>query len=205
MVFVVATNNKKKLKEVERILNRLGHEAISLSQAGINVEVEETGTTFEENALIKAKTIAKLCGKATISDDSGLEVDALAGKPGVYTARYAGENATDDENIDKLLKALENVPKEKRSARFVSCMCLYLPAVEGEKEENIICRGQCEGWIAFERLGFDGFGYDPVFMVENESFATLSPLQKDAISHRGKAMEKLEKEIEKIFGEKIAF
>ena len=191
MVFAVATNNQKKLKEIQRILDSFGITAKTLKELDINIEIEENGTTFEENAVIKAKAIAEICALPTISDDSGLEVDALNGAPGVYTARFAGEHATDDENIDKLLAEMEGVEKEKRTARFVSAVCLYMP--DGR---NTVCRGTCEGWIGWERIGDGGFGYDPVFMVGDKSYSEMSAEEKDAISHRGKAL--------RMLGEKIA-
>ena len=191
MVFAVATNNQKKLKEIQRILDSFGITAKTLKELGIAVEIEENGTTFEENAVIKAKTIAQLANLPTISDDSGLEVDALSGAPGVYTARFAGENATDDENIDKLLSEMENVEKADRTARFVSAVCLYMP--DGR---HTVCRGTCEGWIGYERIGDGGFGYDPVFMVGEISYSQMSPEAKDAISHRGSALRQLKDKIE---------
>lgn len=191
MVFAVATNNQKKLKEIQRILDSFGITAKTLKELGIAVEIEENGTTFEENAVIKAKTIAQMANLPTISDDSGLEVDALSGAPGVYTARFAGENATDDENIDKLLCEMKNVEKSDRTARFVSAVCLYMP--DGR---HTVCRGTCEGWIGFERIGDGGFGYDPVFMVEDVSYSQMSPEAKDAISHRGSALRQLKEKIE---------
>lgn len=190
MVFAVATNNQKKLKEIQRILDSFGITAKTLKELDIAVEIEENGTTFEENALIKAKTIAQISGLPTISDDSGLEVDVLNGAPGVYTARFAGENATDDENIDKLLVSLEGVEKEKRTARFVSAVCLYMP-----NGANTVCRGICEGWIGFERIGDGGFGYDPVFMVGETSYSQMPAEEKDAISHRGSALRQLKEKI----------
>ena len=190
MVFAVATNNQKKLKEIQRILDSFGITAKTLKELDIAVEIEENGTTFEENALIKAKTIAQISGLPTISDDSGLEVDVLNGAPGVYTARFAGENATDDENIDKLLVSLEGVEKEKRTARFVSAVCLYMP-----NGANTVCRGTCEGWIGFERIGDGGFGYDPVFMVGETSYSQMPAEEKDAISHRGSALRQLKEKI----------
>lgn len=191
MVFAVATNNQKKLKEIQRILDSFGITAKTLKELGIAVEIEENGTTFEENAVIKAKTIAQLANLPTISDDSGLEVDALSGAPGVYTARFAGENATDDENIDKLLHEMKNVEKNDRTARFVSAVCLYMP--DGR---HTVCRGTCEGWIGYERIGDGGFGYDPVFMVDEISYSQMSPEAKDAISHRGSALRQLKDKIE---------
>ncbi len=190
MVFAVATNNQKKLKEIQRILDSFGIQAKTLKELNIQVEIEENGTTFEENAVIKAKTIADISKLPTISDDSGLEVDFLNGAPGVYTARYAGEHATDDENIDKLLASLKDVSRENRNARFVSAVCLYMP--DGR---HTVCRGTCEGWIGTERIGEGGFGYDPVFMVGDKSYSQMSPQEKDAISHRGEALGKLKEEI----------
>ena len=190
MVFAVATNNQKKLKEIQRILDSFGITAKTLKELDINIEIEENGTTFEENAVIKAKAIAEICALPTISDDSGLEVDALNGAPGVYTARFAGEHATDDENIDKLLAEMEGVEKEKRTARFVSAVCLYMP--DGR---NTVCRGTCEGWIGWERIGDGGFGYDPVFMVDETSYSQMSPEAKDAISHRGSALRQIKEKI----------
>ena len=190
MVFAVATNNQKKLKEIQRILDSFSITAKTLKELDISIEIEENGTTFEENAVIKAKTIAEIAKLPTISDDSGLEVDALNGAPGVYTARFAGEHATDDENIDKLLADMEGVEKEKRTARFVSAVCLYMP--DGR---NTVCRGTCEGWIGYERIGDGGFGYDPVFMVGETSYSQMSPEAKDAISHRGSALRQLKEKI----------
>lgn len=190
MVFAVATNNQKKLKEIQRILDSFGITAKTLKELGIETEIEENGTTFEENALIKAKTIAEISKLPTISDDSGLEVDALNGAPGVYTARFAGEHATDDENIDKLLAEMAAVEKEKRTARFVSAVCLCMP--DGK---NTVCRGTCEGWIGWERIGDGGFGYDPVFMVGDTSYSQMTPQEKDAISHRGSALRQLKEKI----------
>lgn len=190
MTFAVATNNQKKLEEIQRILSTSGHEAKTLKQLGISIDIEETGSTFFQNAVIKARTIAGLSNMPTISDDSGLEVDALDGEPGVYTARYAGENATDYQNIDKLLKSLENVPQKDRTARFVSAVCLCMPS-----GEHTVCIGSCEGHISFERLGTGGFGYDPIFMVEGKSYGDMTSEQKDSISHRGRALAQLQTRI----------
>lgn len=197
MIFAAATNNAKKLKEIKRILNALGHDAKTLRELGIDVEIEENGSTFAENAVIKAKTIAQICKMPTISDDSGLEVDFLDGAPGVYTARYAGEHATDDDNIDKLLAALADVPQEKRGAAFVSSVCLYVPVENGE-DISVVCTGKCQGWIGYERIGNGGFGYDPIFMVGDVSYSEMTAEEKDAISHRGKALRLLGEEIAKM-------
>lgn len=183
MEWIIATNNKGKLAEFERILEALGIRAVSQREAGVRLEVEETGKTFEENAYLKAAAAAKASGQPAVADDSGLEVDALGGAPGVYTARYAGENATDEQNIGKLLAALGDLPADRRGARFVSAICCVLP--DGG---SFTVRGECEGRIGFERAGTGGFGYDPVFFVGGRSFAQLSAAEKDACSHRGKAL-----------------
>lgn len=190
MVFAAATNNLKKLKEIQRILDGLGHEVKTLNQLGVEIEIEENGKTFAENAIIKAKAVAKLTGLASISDDSGLEVDFLQGKPGVYTARFAGEHATDEENIQKLLQEMKTANENQRQARFVSAVCLYLP-----DDRNIVCIGTCEGTIGYEKIGEGGFGYDPVFMVQGQSYAQMSSQQKDALSHRGKALRQLQEQL----------
>lgn len=185
MTFVIATGNPKKLIELNRILNPLGIDAITAKEASINLEdVEETGKTFEENAKIKARAAAKLTNLAVVADDTGLCVDALDGAPGVYTARYAGENATDQQKYEKLLNALKGVPYAKRTAHFSTCICCILP-----NKEEIIVSGRCDGFIAEKPHGTNGFGYDPVFELENgKSLAELSAQEKDKISHRGNAL-----------------
>ena len=188
MKIIAATNNKGKLMEIEEITRTLDIVVRSLSDEGIKVEFEETGTTFEENALIKARTVRAITNAPVLSDDSGLEVDALFGAPGVYTSRYAGEGATDDENIDKLLFAMKDVKDEKkRTARFV-CALAYID----EKGEEHIYRGECEGRITFERKGKDGMGYDPVFYYPpyKMTFAECSHEMKNAVSHRSAALKK---------------
>ncbi len=200
MTFVIATGNPKKLTELNRILNPLGVDAVSLKGIGISIdEIEETGKTLEENARIKAKAVAKLTDKAVIADDTGLFVDALNGEPGVYTARYAGENANGVENYKKLLKNLEEIPHEKRKAHFATCICCIFP-----NGEEIVSTGECHGYIAKEPHGENGFGYDPVFEVEDgKSLAELTADEKDAISHRGNALRDFKiKLLEKLNGEK---
>lgn len=193
MKFIIATNNPKKLKELERILNPLGINAVSAKAAGIVLDnVEETGTTFSENAFLKADSAFKMTGLPSVADDSGLSVDVLDGRPGIFSARYGGENASDDDKNKKLLKEMENVPDEKRTAHFTSAICCILP--NGEKIE---VEGICEGKIAFEPCGNGGFGYDPVFLVGDKSYAQLTPEEKDAISHRGIALRKLQAELKK--------
>ncbi len=195
MKFIIASNNQKKLKELERILNPLGISAVTALQEGITLDdVDETGTTFSENAFLKANAAFKKTGLPSVADDSGLSVDALNGRPGIYTARYGGEDATDEEKYLKLLNELKDVPDERRTARFTSAICCILP--DGSKIETI---GVCEGKIAFEPCGEGGFGYDPVFLYGNKSYAQLTAEEKDAISHRGKALRNLKSELEKYF------
>lgn len=189
-ILVLASRNKAKLKELRRILEGMNWEVISAEDAKVQGEAEENGATFEENAFLKAEYVCKASGLPAVADDSGLCVDALDGRPGVYSARYA--EGSDDDRIDKLFSELKEVPDEKRTARFVSAVCCVFP--EGEK---ILVRGECEGKIAFERHGNGGFGYDPVFISEKGSFGELSAEEKDSISHRGRALEKFKAEIMK--------
>ena len=187
MKFIIATHNMKKQAEMQRILSPLGVEVLTAEMAGIILtDVEETGTTFLENAVLKAESGCRESKMPCIADDSGLSVDFLGGEPGVYSARYSGEHGNDEANIQKLLKNLENVPEEKRTARFVCTVCVCFP--DGRK---FTVDGKCEGRIGFEKHGNGGFGYDPVFMVGEKSFAELSAEEKDEISHRGNALRKL--------------
>ncbi len=184
MQYIVATHNNKKLKELSRILVPLGIEAVTDRDLGLSLtEVEETGSTFEENAYLKAASACKESGLPAIADDSGLCVDALDGAPGLYSARFAGEGASDAEKIAKLLDVMRDVPAEKRTARFVSVICCAYP--DGE---TLYARGECEGVIAFEPKGEGGFGYDPVFLVGDKSFAEFTAEEKDAVSHRGNSL-----------------
>lgn len=193
MKFIIATNNQKKLREMERILNPLGIEAVSAKNAGICLdEVEETGTTFLENAFIKANAAFEKTGMPAVADDSGLCVDALDGRPGIYSARYAGEGATDEDRNTKLLNELKDVPEENRGAHYTSAICCVLQ--DGSKIE---VEGHCEGKIGYEPVGDGGFGYDPIFMQGDKAFAQLSAEEKDAVSHRGKALRMLKNELEK--------
>lgn len=185
--FVLASKNKHKAEEIKNILGE-GFEVITQTEAGAgDIEVIEDGATFEENAVKKAEEIMRITGKPTIADDSGLCVDFLGGAPGVYTARYAGENATDAENIEKLLTALKDVPEEDRGARFVCVIAVAEP-----NRETVTFRGECGGQIAFEPKGEGGFGYDPIFYLE-EYGATMSEISaeiKNSISHRSNALKK---------------
>ena len=197
MTFILASNNQKKKAEMIRILGSLDDitppahsdfESIEIKTAadlGITPpDPEETGKTFAENAYIKAKAFCEASGLPAIADDSGLCVDALDGAPGVHTARFAGDDATDGTNINKLLECLEGVPDEKRGAAFVCHITCLFP--DGRQ---IDAEGRCEGFISNERMGSGGFGYDPVFLIRpGVSTAMLENAEKDAISHRGKAL-----------------
>lgn len=191
MKVVLATKNNGKVFEFSRMLSPLGIEVLKQDDVVGEITVEETGSTFEENAYLKAKAIFDQCGMITLADDSGIEVDALKGDPGVRTARYAGENATDDENIDKLLRNLTLIKTESRTAHFVCAIACVI-----DKDNCIFVRGECPGFIGYERRGSRGFGYDPIFMVENESFAEMTDSKKDEISHRGIAIRKMTHELE---------
>ena len=185
MKVILASNNKHKLEEIKKILTPLGYEVVSQAEAGVDIDVEETGTTFEENAALKAKAVYDLTGNAVISDDSGLEVDYLNGAPGVYSHRYAGENATDADRCAKLLSELNGVETAKRTARFVCVLCFI-----DDKGEKLVIRGTVEGIIGTEPKGENGFGYDPVFMYGDRSFAELSAEEKNTVSHRADALRK---------------
>lgn len=189
MKIIAATKNKNKLREFGEILK--GFEIISQAEAGIDIEVEETGDTFEENSMLKAKAIFEMTGIPAIADDSGLCVDSLNGAPGVYSARYGGEGYDDEGRVQLLLKNMKDIPDDKRTARFVCAITLV------SKEGIITARGECEGKIAYEPKGENGFGYDPVFYVEQfgKTTAEISPEEKNSISHRGKALS--------IFAEKL--
>ena len=187
---ILATNNKGKLMEIKKILKE--YEIYSLKEKNIDIDVVEDENTFYGNALKKAKEIYEISGEPVIADDSGLCVDALDGRPGIYSARYAGENATDSDKNNKLLSELKDVPEKDRTAHFTCAICCILP--NGEKIE---VEGICEGSIAFEPHGNGGFGYDPIFKYGDKSYAELSSEEKDAISHRGKALRKLKAELEK--------
>ena len=183
MRFVLASHNKGKLAEMQAILGELGVEVVMPSDVGVDVDVEETGTTFAENAALKANAIMAASGLPAIADDSGLCVDWLQGAPGVYSARYAGEGHNSDDNNKKLLREMKKIPDERRAARFVCSIC----AVFGD-DDIVQCEGACEGTIARRLHGQNGFGYDPLFMVGERSFAELDGPAKDAISHRGRAL-----------------
>lgn len=197
MKLLIATHNKKKKAELQRILSPLGIEPVLAEEIGCELrEVEETGTTFEENAKLKAVAGCEDGGIPCIADDSGLCVDYLNGEPGVYSARYSGEHGNDEANIDKLLSKLDGVPTEKRTARFVCAACCAFP-----NGKIITVRGECEGEILTERHGNGGFGYDPVFMANGKPFGEITSEQKDEISHRGKAIRLMAEELKKYITE----
>ena len=186
---VLASNNKGKVREFGEMLSPLDMEV--MPQATFNIEdADETGLTFVENAIIKARHASAIAGLPAIADDSGLEVDFLNGAPGIYSARYSGEGATDEKNLLKLLSALKDVPEEKRTARF-QCLLVYMR--HAEDPTPIICQGTWEGIITTEPQGENGFGYDPIFYVpsHNCSSAQLAADEKNKISHRGQALIKL--------------
>ena len=196
MKFIIATNNKKKLREMGAILEKFGVEAVSLSEAGIESDVEETGVTFEENSRLKAVAAMQISGLPAIADDSGLEVDALGGEPGVYSARYGGDKCADDiERYLYLLDNMKNVPDGERSARFVSVITCIFP--DGRE---LSARGEIEGEILREAKGEGGFGYDPVFYVPEEGMTTaeMSQERKNEISHRAKSLKIMAEKLEKV-------
>lgn len=192
MKMVLASKNAHKLVEMSAILSQLGIEVVLESDVGVDVEVEETGSTFEENAALKAVAVMKATGLPAIADDSGLCVTALGGGPGVYSARYGGEGLTDQDRYQLVLNGL--LGQMDRSAKFVSCICCAFP--NGDKVE---ARGECPGLITYSPRGEDGFGYDPIFLVpeKRKTFAQMEGEEKNAISHRGVALQKFKVELEK--------
>ena len=191
---VVATKNIGKVREFAELFERFDLEIKSLHDFPHIEEVEETGETFEENALLKADSLCKQLNSIVIADDSGLIVDALNGNPGVRSARYAGEQKDDQANIDKVLTELDGISMEKRTARFYCALAVAFPE---ENKESVIVNGTCEGKILEQRRGENGFGYDPIFYVEEykRAMAELTSDEKNEISHRGRALRKLEEKI----------
>lgn len=190
MKIIAATKNKGKIKEISNILGKLGFEVESQQDAGYDVDVLETGDTFEKNALIKARAIAMLCDEPVLADDSGLCIDALDGKPGVYSARYAGEDATDADKVNKILEELKS--KKDRTARFVTSVAFIFP-----NGKEITASGEVKGYITAEPLGENGFGYDPIFYSDElkKTFAQASDEEKNSVSHRGRALMALSKKL----------
>lgn len=193
MKLIIASNNQGKIREMKEILSPLGYEPVSMKEAGIEIDIVEDGETFSENARIKAQAIYEIAKMPVLADDSGLAVDFLDGAPGVYSARYAGENATDKDRMNKLLEELEGIDKSLRGAKFVCS--LYF--IKDEKTE-ICVSGECHGFIGEEPIGDNGFGYDPIFMIDDDvSMACIPAEEKNKISHRAKALEELVKELSK--------
>ena len=187
---ILATQNKGKIDEMREIFSKFGMDVVSRDEMGLpKDDIEETGTTFEENSYIKASTIAKQCDGIVVADDSGIAVDCIGGKPGVYSARFAGEGCTPHDNNVKLLQLMDGIPADERGAKFVSVITLIYP--DGKK---LVARGECEGSIAEEIRGDHGFGYDPLFIPKgyDETFGELSVELKNKISHRAKSLHKLE-------------
>lgn len=193
-IIVAASRNGHKIEEIEAITKKFGMSIISRDEAGVPpVEIVEDGETFEENSFKKADEIMKLCGKITLADDSGLMVDYLGGAPGVYSARFAGEDGNDEKNNEKLLKLLDGVPAKGRTAKFVSVITMVYP--DGTV---LSARGECPGRIITVPTGDGGFGYDPLFVPDGyeKTFAQLTPEEKNAISHRAAALTELDKLLE---------
>lgn len=193
MDIVVATNNKGKLKELSEMLT--GFNVLSQQEVGANVDVEETGTTYEENALLKARAVREYTNKYIIADDSGLEVDVLDGAPGLYSARYAGDGTTPDQGMDKLLENLKPYAPEEKTAHFISCIVLIEP--DGTEKAFY---GRCDGFITDKKIGDGGFGFDPIFFFPEykKTFAQLTPDEKNAVSHRRKALMALKEYLDTI-------
>ena len=185
MRIVIATGNQDKVREINEILAGKGFEAISMKEAGVKVDIEENGSTFEENALIKAKAVFDVIGGYVMADDSGICIDAMGGRPGIYSARFCGENSTYQEKFDKIFEGLKDVPEEERTAEFVCAIAVVRP--DGS---SFTVRGECCGVLHEKPMGDNGFGYDPIFYVPefNMTTAQMDPEQKNAISHRGRAL-----------------
>lgn len=194
---IFATGNEHKMEEIRMILNGIKEEIFSLKDSNIHVNIVENGQSFEENAIIKAKEIAKLSGEIVLADDSGLEVDYLNQEPGIYSARYMGEDTSYHIKNQKIINRLEGVPKEKRTARFVCVIAAVFPS-----GEVLTTEGTIEGWIGYEESGENGFGYDPIFRISEFdcTLAQLTPEQKNEISHRAKALQKMKKELYRRMG-----
>lgn len=182
---IFATGNENKMKEIREILGALPLEILSMKEAGVSADIVEDGKTFEENALIKARAICKLAGEMVLADDSGLEIDYLNKEPGIYSARYMGEDTSYHIKNNSLIDRLEGVPDEKRTARFVCAIAAVFP--DGKE---LVVRGTVEGIIGYEEKGENGFGYDPIFYLPERGCTTaeLPPEEKNSISHRGNAL-----------------
>ncbi len=193
---IFATTNKNKIREVNMMMEGFDVELIPMSDMGIDVEIEETGTTFEENAIIKAKAICEMTGEIALADDSGLEVDYLDGAPGVYSSRFLGEDTPYEIKNDYIIEKLKDAKGKERSARFACAMAMVFP--DGDVET---CYGTIEGLIGYEQKGTNGFGYDPIVYVPEYEMTTgeMTPQLKNSISHRGKALEQMKEVMKRRF------
>jgi XTP/dITP diphosphohydrolase len=191
---VFATGNAGKMREIREILADMDLEVVSMAEIGADIEIEENGATFEENAVIKARAVGKVCGEIVLADDSGLEVDHLNREPGIYSARYMGEDTPYSIKNASIIQRLEGVPREERTARFVCAIAAVFP--DGEE---VVTHGEIEGWIDYEEKGSNGFGYDPIFSVPEfgRTTAELSDEEKNSVSHRGRALRKMKDELRK--------
>ena len=191
---IFATGNENKMKEIREILGALPLEILSMKEAGVSADIVEDGKTFEENALIKARAICKLAGEMVLADDSGLEIDYLNKEPGIYSARYMGEDTSYHIKNKSLIDRLEGVPDEKRTARFVCALAAVFP--DGKE---LVVRGTVEGIIGYEEKGENGFGYDPIFYLPERGCTTaeLPPEEKNSISHRGNALRLMKELLER--------
>ncbi len=191
---VFATGNAGKMREIREILADMDLEVVSMAEIGADIAIEENGSTFEENALIKARAVGKACGEIVLADDSGLEVDCLNKEPGIYSARYMGEDTPYSVKNANIIQRLEGVPREKRTARFVCAIAAFFP--DGEEA---VTKGEIKGWIDYEEKGSNGFGYDPIFFVPEfgKTTAELSDEEKNSVSHRGRALRKMKDELRK--------
>mgnify|MGYP000308504225 CR=1 FL=1 len=185
---IFATGNEGKMREVREILADTGYEIVSMKEAGIDLDIVENGTTFEENAVIKAKAVMEVSGELTLADDSGLEIDAFGGEPGIYSSRYLGEDTPYTEKNQVILDRMKDIPEEKRSARFVCAIAAVFP-----NGQTCTTRGTMEGIIGYEATGGNGFGYDPIFYLPElgKYSAQLSNEKKNQLSHRGEALRKM--------------
>ncbi len=191
---VFAMGNAGKMREIREILADMDLEVVSMAEIGADIEIEENGATFEENAVIKARAVGKVCGEIVLADDSGLEVDHLNREPGIYSARYMGEDTPYSIKNASIIQRLEGVPREERTARFVCAIAAVFP--DGEE---VVTHGEIEGWIDYEEKGSNGFGYDPIFSVPEfgRTTAELSDEEKNSVSHRGRALRKMKDELRK--------
>lgn len=189
---IFATGNQHKMEEIKSIMADLPYEILSMKEAGISIDIEENGTTFEENSLIKARAIMNIAKEIVLADDSGLEVDALNKEPGIYSSRYLGEDTPYEVKNQEIIKRLEGVEEEKRTARFVCAVAAVFP--DGRE---VVKRGTVEGIIGYEAKGENGFGYDPIFIPENseKTLAQFSSEEKNQISHRKRALEQMKEKL----------